>query len=91
MLSAFLVAILKMKLKFTRKPKIQRKRVFASSPRALIVADTAEERNALMQYVYPKLSEYCRQEHGLEFQVNLMSRDQLVTSHLLLAVMVDIQ
>ena len=41
-----------------------------------------------MQYVYPKLSEYCRQEHGLEFQVNVMSRDQLVTSHPLLAMLV---
>ena len=31
--------------------------------------DTKEERNALMQYVYPKLEEYCRDRHGLEFQV----------------------
>jgi len=27
------------------------------------------ERNTLMAEVYPKLKEYCREKHGLEFQV----------------------
>ena len=32
--------------------------------------DTKEERNALMQHVYPKLAEFCREKYGLEFQVS---------------------
>jgi len=32
-------------------------------------ADTALERNTLMAEVYPKIKEYCREKHGLEFQV----------------------
>ena len=40
-----------------------------------IVSDTKEERNALMQHVYPKLAEYCREKHGLEFQVSPASVD----------------
>src|SRR5437870_5054921 len=31
--------------------------------------DTALERNTLMSEVYPKIKEYCREKHGLEFQV----------------------
>ena len=27
------------------------------------------ERNSLMKHTYPKLKEYCREKHGLEFQV----------------------
>ena len=27
------------------------------------------ERNTLMEYVYPKIKEYCREKHGLEYQV----------------------
>jgi hypothetical protein len=38
------------------------------------VADTKEERNALMQHVYPKLAEYCRNNYGLEFQVSIIIR-----------------
>ena len=34
-----------------------------------IIVDTKEERNALMQHVYPQLAEFCREKHGLEFQV----------------------
>ena len=34
------------------------------------VADTTEERNLLIEEVYPKLKEYCRNKYGLEFQVN---------------------
>ena len=29
------------------------------------------ERNCLMEYVYPKIKEYCREKHGLEYQVHL--------------------
>ena len=32
-----------------------------------VYTDTKEERNALMQHVYPKLAEFCREKHGLEF------------------------
>lgn len=28
------------------------------------------ERNNLMSKCYPKIKEYCREKHGLEFQVN---------------------
>ena len=31
--------------------------------------DTREERNYLMENVYPKLKDYCKQKYGLEFQV----------------------
>jgi len=34
-----------------------------------ILVDTKEERNALMERVYPKLSEFCRDNYGMEFQV----------------------
>ena len=27
------------------------------------------ERNTLMEWVYPKIKEYCKEKHGLEFQV----------------------
>ena len=33
------------------------------------------ERNTLMEYVYPKIKEYCREKHGLEFQVNELAMD----------------
>ena len=29
------------------------------------------ERNTLMEWVYPKIKEYCREKHGLEFQVKI--------------------
>jgi hypothetical protein len=44
-------------------------RIFVSST----FSDTKEERNALMQNVYPKLAELCRQKYGLEFQVSVIS------------------
>jgi hypothetical protein len=28
------------------------------------------ERNTLMEWVYPKIKEYCKEKHGLEFQVH---------------------
>ena len=38
-----------------------------------LLSDTTVERNALMADVYPRLKEYCRERHGLEFQVSLKS------------------
>jgi hypothetical protein len=35
----------------------------------LIVQDMGLERNALMEQVYPRLKEFCRERHGLDFQV----------------------
>ncbi|CAH1801226.1 unnamed protein product [Owenia fusiformis] len=40
-------------------------RVYLSST----FTDSIQERNVLMQYVYPKLKEYCRINHNIEFQV----------------------
>ena len=40
-------------------------RIFTSST----FTDTSMERNTLMAQVYPKLKDYCREKHGLEFQV----------------------
>ena len=37
-----------------------------------LFVDTKEERNALMQHVYPQLSDYCRDKHGLQFQVSIL-------------------
>jgi len=31
--------------------------------------DTTLERNMLMETVYPRLKDYCRERHGLDFQV----------------------
>ena len=42
-------------------------RIFTSST----FTDMLMERNTLMEYVYPKIKEYCREKHGLEFQVGL--------------------
>lgn len=33
-------------------------------------ADMACERNELMRNVYPLLKDYCREKHGMEFQVS---------------------
>ncbi len=46
--------------------------------------DTSMERNSLMQHTYPKLKEYCREKHGLEFQVVDMRwgvRDEATDDH----------
>uniref|UniRef100_A0A1I8J8D1 UBE4B factor n=1 Tax=Macrostomum lignano TaxID=282301 RepID=A0A1I8J8D1_9PLAT len=40
-------------------------RIFTSST----FTDTGVERNSLMERIYPKIKEYCREQHGLEFQV----------------------
>ena len=42
-------------------------RIFTSST----FTDMLMERNTLMEHVYPKMKEYCREKHGLEFQVSL--------------------
>ena len=36
----------------------------------------AVERNYLMKNVYPKLKDYCRNRHGLEFQVLLQKKSK---------------
>lgn len=33
------------------------------------ILDTTMERNTLMAQCYPKIKDYCREKHGLEFQV----------------------
>ena len=50
-------------------PRVSSKivRIFTSST----FTDMLMERNTLMEYVYPKIKEYCREKHGLEFQVKL--------------------
>ena len=44
-------------------------RIFTSST----FTDMLMERNTLMEFVYPKIKEYCREKHGLEFQVMISS------------------
>ncbi|CAH1788936.1 unnamed protein product [Owenia fusiformis] len=56
-------------------------RIFTSST----FTDTTVERNALMANIYPKLKEYCREKHGLEFQVVDMRwgvRDEATEDHM---------
>ena len=53
--------------KLTDLPGVSSKvvRIFTSST----FTDMLMERNTLMEFVYPKIKEYCREKHGLEFQV----------------------
>jgi hypothetical protein len=44
---------------------VQVVRIFTSST----FTDMLMERNTLMEWVYPKIKEYCKEKHGLEFQV----------------------
>uniref|UniRef100_A0A914PZA0 DUF4062 domain-containing protein n=2 Tax=Panagrolaimus TaxID=55784 RepID=A0A914PZA0_9BILA len=56
-------------------------RVFTSST----FTDTTLERNALMEDVYPALKMYCRETHGLDFQVVDMRwgvRDEATDDHM---------
>lgn len=56
-------------------------RVFTSST----FTDTMVERNALMEEVYPALKRYCREAHGLDFQVVDMRwgvRDEATDDHM---------
>ena len=46
-----------------------KKRKDASQGWLMTFTDMLMERNTLMEYVYPKIKEYCREKHGLEFQV----------------------
>jgi len=34
-----------------------------------LISDMIQERNALMEHVYPKLKKFCREKFQLEFQV----------------------
>lgn len=56
-------------------------RIFTSST----FTDMLMERNTLMEYVYPKIKEYCREKHGLEYQVVDMRwgvRDEMTDEHM---------
>ncbi|XP_023233004.1 NACHT and WD repeat domain-containing protein 2-like [Centruroides sculpturatus] len=56
-------------------------RIFTSST----FTDMSLERNMLMEQVYPKLKDYCRHKHGLEFQVVDMRwgvRDEATDDHM---------
>ena len=44
-------------------------RIFTSST----FTDMLMERNTLMEWVYPKIKEYCKERHGLEFQVKIQT------------------
>lgn len=44
-------------------------RIFTSST----FTDTTMERNTLMAKCYPKIKDYCREKHGLEFQVFILT------------------
>ncbi len=53
--------------RFSEIPKENSKvvRIFLSST----FTDTHEERDYLIQNIYPRLKKYCKLEHGLDFQV----------------------
>ncbi|XP_013168603.1 PREDICTED: NACHT and WD repeat domain-containing protein 2 [Papilio xuthus] len=56
-------------------------RIFTSST----FTDTAMERNTLMAKCYPRIKDYCREKHGLEFQVVDMRwgvRDEATDDHM---------
>ena len=52
-------------------------RIFTSST----FTDMLMERNTLMEYVYPKIKEYCREKHGLEYQVKYKNKTKLTTNY----------
>ncbi|XP_035219910.1 NACHT and WD repeat domain-containing protein 2-like [Stegodyphus dumicola] len=56
-------------------------RIFTSST----FTDMSMERNALMEEVYPRIKDFCREKHGLEFQVVDMRwgvRDEATDDHM---------
>ncbi|KAI3386911.1 hypothetical protein SNEBB_004259 [Seison nebaliae] len=56
-------------------------RIFTSST----FTDTAMERNSLMENIYPKIKDYCREKYGLQFQVVDMRwgvRDEATDDHM---------
>ena len=50
--------------------KSQVVRIFTSST----FTDMLMERNTLMEFVYPRVREYCRERYGIEFQVDEVIR-----------------
>ena len=58
--------ILKGKFEHVFKDRSKTVRIFLSST----FTDTHEERDYLIENVFPKLKDYCKKEHGLDFQVN---------------------
>ena len=50
--------------------KSQVVRIFTSST----FTDMLMERNTLMEFVYPRVREYCRERYGIEFQVDVVIR-----------------
>jgi len=48
------------------------------------ISDTTMERNTLMAQCYPKLKDYCREKHGLEFQVRILIDKKIITQRNLL-------
>ncbi len=52
-------------------------RIFTSST----FTDMVMERNTLMEHVYPRIKEYCRDRHGLEFQVRQCVTQLLASCH----------
>lgn len=53
--------------------------------RVCFFADTTMERNTLMAKCYPRIKDYCREKHGLEFQVVDMRwgvRDEATDDHM---------
>ena len=64
-------------------PKLSTKlvRIFTSST----FTDMLMERKTLMEFVYPKIKSYCREKHGIEFQVvdiRLGLREEMTNDHL---------
>ena len=56
-------------------------RIFTSST----FTDMLMERNTLMEFVYPRIKEYCRDRYGVEFQVVDMRwgvRDEMTNEHM---------
>ena len=54
--------------------KSQVVRIFTSST----FTDMLMERNTLMEFVYPRVREYCRERYGIEFQVDVRCSDQII-------------
>ena len=51
--------------------RLQVVRIFTSST----FTDMLMERNTLMEFVYPRVREYCRERYGIEFQVPILCTD----------------
>jgi hypothetical protein len=63
------------------KPSSKVVRIFTSST----FTDMLLERNTLMEFVYPRIKEYCRDRYGVEFQVVDMRwgvRDEMTNEHM---------